>query len=107
MTPARALQGATWNGAKYSRVLDDRGAIAVGKRADLILVDGDPVADISDIRKVALVITGTTAYYPSDIHEALGVQPFATPVRVVLDHGDRKQPQVVGSMAQRATNAMP
>ena len=83
MTPPQALQVATWNGAKYARVLEDRGSIAAGKRADLILVDGDPTANIGDIRKVALVITGTTAYYPSEIHEALGIQPFATPVRVV------------------------
>lgn len=85
MTPAQALQVATWNGAKYSRVLDDRGSIAVGKRADLILIDGDPIANISDIRKVSLVITGATAYYPSEIHEALGIQPFTTPMRVALD----------------------
>ena len=85
MTPAQALQVATWNGAKYSRVLDDRGSIAVGKRADLILIDGDPTANISDIRKVSLVITGTTAYYPSEIYEALGIEPFAPPVRVALN----------------------
>jgi cytosine/adenosine deaminase-related metal-dependent hydrolase len=85
MTPQQALQVATWNGAKYSRVLDDRGSVAAGKRADLILVDGDPTTNISDIRKVALVITGTTAYYPSDIYDALGIQPFTTPVRVAMD----------------------
>lgn len=83
MTPPQALQVATWNGAKYARVLEDRGSIAAGKRADLILVEGDPTANIGDIRKVALVITGTTAYYPSEIHEALGIQPFAAPVPVV------------------------
>jgi cytosine/adenosine deaminase-related metal-dependent hydrolase len=80
MTPAQALQVATWNGAKYSRVLDDRGSTAIGKRADLILVDGDPTTNITDLRKVSLVITGTRAYYPGEIHEALGIQPFATPM---------------------------
>jgi Amidohydrolase family len=82
MTPAQALQIATWNGAKYARVLEDRGSIAVGKRADLILVDGDPTADIADIRKVALVIKNGTAYYPSEVYEALGIKPFAAPLRV-------------------------
>jgi len=85
MTPAQALQVATWNGAKYSRVLDDRGSIDVGKRADLLLVDGDPTTNISDVRKVALILTGSTAYYPSEIYEALGIKPFATPVRVASD----------------------
>jgi hypothetical protein len=82
LTPSQALQVATWNGAKYSRVLDDRGSISPGKRADLILVDGDPTADIADIRKVALVLKGDTAYYPSEIFDALGVAPFAASVKV-------------------------
>lgn len=82
LTPAQALQVATWNGARYTGTLQDRGSIAVGKRADLILVDGDPTTDISDIRKIALVIKQDKAYYPSEIDEALGIKPFAEPVRV-------------------------
>ena len=66
----------------FSRVLDDRGVIMQGKRADLILVDGDPTKDIADIRKVALVVKGDKAYYPSEIDEALGIKPFAQPVAV-------------------------
>jgi hypothetical protein len=82
ITPAQVLQIATYNGAKYARVLDDRGVILQGKRADLILVDGDPTKDITDIRKVALVVKGDKAYYPSEIDEALGIKPFAQPVAV-------------------------
>jgi hypothetical protein len=82
LTPAQVLQVATWNGAKYARVLDDRGSVTVGKRADLILVDGDPTTDISDVRKVALVLKDGNAYYPSEIDTALGVEPFAQPLRV-------------------------
>jgi len=82
LTPAQALQIATYNGAKYARVLDDRGVIMQGKRADLILVDGDPTQNISDIRKVALVVKGDKAYYPSEIDEALGIKPFAQPLTV-------------------------
>lgn len=82
MTPSQALQVATWNGARYSRTREDRGSIAPGKRADLVLVDGDPTRNISDIRKVALVLKGDTAYYPSEIFEAMGIKPFAQPVEV-------------------------
>lgn len=82
MTPAQVLQIATWTGAKHARVLEDRGSIEVGKRADLILVDGDPTADIADIRKVALVIKNGTAYYPGEVYEALGIKPFAPPLRI-------------------------
>ncbi len=82
LTPAQALQVATWNGAKYSGMLDQLGSIAPGKRADLILVDGDPTVDIGDIRKVATVIKGDTVYYPEEIHAELGIAPFAPAVRV-------------------------
>lgn len=82
LTPAQALQIATWNGAKYTRTLDDRGSIAVGKRADLVLFDGDPTRDIADVRKVALVIKDGTAYYPADVLEAFGIRPFSDPVRI-------------------------
>jgi imidazolonepropionase-like amidohydrolase len=81
MTPAQVLQIATWNGAKYTRTLGDRGSITPGKLSDLVLIDGDPTRDISDIRKVAVVLKGDTAYYPSEIFDALGVKPFADPVK--------------------------
>ncbi|HZP67634.1 MAG TPA: amidohydrolase family protein [Rudaea sp.] len=82
LTPAQVLQIATYNGAKYARVLDDRGVVMQGKRADLILVDGDPTQNIADIRNVALVVKGDKAYYPSEIYEALGIKPFAKPLKV-------------------------
>lgn len=81
MTPAQALQVATWNGAKYAKVLDDRGSVAAGKRADLILVDGDPTRDISDIRKVAVVFKDGSAYYPAELYSEIGVKPFAPALR--------------------------
>lgn len=85
LTPAQALQVATWNGAKYSGTLDRLGSITPGKQADLVLVDGDPTADIAALRRIATVIKGDVAYYPADIHTELGVRPFAdaVPVRAV------------------------
>ncbi len=82
LTPLQVLQIATWNGARYSHVLDDRGVITPGRRSDLILVDGDPTKNISDIRKVALVIKGDSAFYPSDVFEAMGVKPFTPPLKL-------------------------
>jgi imidazolonepropionase-like amidohydrolase len=81
LTPAQALQVATWIGAKYSRVPGDRGSVAAGKAADLVLVDGDPTRDICAIRRVALVVKGDSAYYPSEIFVELGVKPFTEPLR--------------------------
>jgi Amidohydrolase family len=71
------LRIATWNGATYARVLADRGSIERGKRADLILIDGDPTRDISAVRNVALVLQDGDAYYPAELYGELGVKPFA------------------------------
>jgi len=76
LTASQALQIATRNGAKYTGTSGDRGRIAVGKRADLVLVDGDPTTRIADLRKVALVITQGKVITPSAVHQALGIQPF-------------------------------
>ncbi|MNP59272.1 isoaspartyl dipeptidase [compost metagenome] len=46
-TPVEALQSATSKTARRFS-LDDRGRIVEGARADLVLVDGDPTAHISD-----------------------------------------------------------
>ena len=75
------LRIATWNGATYARVLADRGSIERGKRADLILIDGDPTRDISAIRNVALVLQDGDAYYPAELYGELGVKPFAAALK--------------------------
>jgi imidazolonepropionase-like amidohydrolase len=76
------LKIATWNGAQYTRTLDRLGSITPGKLADLILVDGDPTTNISDIRRVALVMKEGTIYHPSEIYPTVGVKPFVEPVTV-------------------------
>jgi cytosine/adenosine deaminase-related metal-dependent hydrolase len=70
---ARVLQDATW---VASRVLGQEsmlGAIAVGKRADLLLVEGNPVEHISDIRRGRLVIKDGVVYDPAALYSALGI----------------------------------
>src|SRR5262249_3808046 len=56
LTPAEAPRCATVEGAKYFRCDDRLGSVEVGKKADLILVDGDPLKDISVMRKVKKVM---------------------------------------------------
>ena len=79
------IQVATKNGALYTRTTHERGRIAPGMLADLVLVDGDPTKDINDIRKVALVITQGRVVSPGKVYRALGVQPFVTGEPVVKD----------------------
>lgn len=53
--PVEVLNAATVNGAKVLRQ-DSLGVIAAGKVADLVILNGDPLADISNTRKIAAVI---------------------------------------------------
>jgi imidazolonepropionase-like amidohydrolase len=76
LTPAQALQVATRNGARYTRTSAERGRIAPGMLADLVLVDGDPTQDITALRKIVLVITRGVVVSPSAVYRELGVRPF-------------------------------
>jgi hypothetical protein len=56
LTPAEALKAATWNGAEFLGRTADLGSIEKGKLADLILLEGNPLTDISNTRKIAAVV---------------------------------------------------
>lgn len=58
MTPMQAIQAATISGAKALGREQDLGAIAVGRYADIIAVDGDPLADVRELEDVDVVIKG-------------------------------------------------
>ncbi|HEY5087322.1 MAG TPA: amidohydrolase family protein [Gemmatimonadaceae bacterium] len=66
-TPLEAIKICTLNGATYLGRADRIGSIAVGKQADLVVVDGDPVANISDIRKVSMVFKQGVGYDPAKL----------------------------------------
>jgi imidazolonepropionase-like amidohydrolase len=57
LSPADAIVAATRNAAENVGLLGDTGTVEVGKRADLILVDGDPTADISCLSRVSHVVS--------------------------------------------------
>jgi imidazolonepropionase-like amidohydrolase len=50
------LEAATANGAKWLRMQSDFGTIAPGRRADIIIVDGEPLKDVKDLRKIDVVV---------------------------------------------------
>ncbi len=58
MTPLQAIQAATRNAAQALGREKDVGAIAVGRYADMIAVDGDPLRDVRVLEKVAVVMKG-------------------------------------------------
>ncbi len=53
---AAILRAATANGARWLGKEDDFGIVQPGRRAHLILVDGDPLTDIADLRNIKLVV---------------------------------------------------
>ena len=75
-TPVEAIRIATANGAKF--LGDDRiGTIAPGKQADLVVINGNPAAQIADIRKVKLVFKDGAGYDPDKLLESIrGAVPF-------------------------------
>lgn len=56
MTPADALRSATWNAADLLDMQDELGSVSAGRRADIIAVAGNPLEDISEMRRVRFVM---------------------------------------------------
>jgi len=73
---ADVLRIATLESARIVGVDDRTGSIAVGKDSDLVLLDGNPLEDISAVRRATLVMKGNTAYQPSALYKVVGVKPF-------------------------------
>lgn len=68
-----ALKIATLDAARILKRDKDLGSIEVGKLADLIVVDGDPTAKISDIRKATHAVKGGVIFDTAAIYQAHGV----------------------------------
>lgn len=61
-TPLEAIHIATANGAQFLGELDRIGTLQPGKQADLVVLNGDPVAKIADIEKVEIVFKDGIGY---------------------------------------------
>ncbi len=68
------LRMATLTAAKVMKLDGELGSIAPGKLADMILVNGDPTANISDIRKIDVVVKGGAVMYPDELYPAMGIR---------------------------------
>ncbi len=87
LTPMQALQAATRNPAQYLGEQDRAGTIAQGKRADLVLLDADPLVDIRNTRRINAVFAAGV-FLPRDRLNAMlsGVEAreSATGARVLV-----------------------
>jgi imidazolonepropionase-like amidohydrolase len=58
MTNTQVLEATTRRAAQWLGTIGDRGTVAAGKRADLVLLEADPRAQIANTRRIAAVILG-------------------------------------------------
>jgi len=70
MSPDQALVSGAINAARLLRLDDQIGSVEAGKRADLIVVDGNPLDDISVLQtRVQLVMRNGVICKPNPHHE--------------------------------------
>lgn len=67
MTTMQAIEAATRVNAEIIRETDNLGTVTPGKLADVIVVDGDPLADIKAMRRVSLVFKGGRLFHAADL----------------------------------------
>ncbi len=60
------------------------GSIERGKRADFLLLPGNPLTDLRELHRIAMVVKGGTIYFPAEIYPAFGVRPFAEAPAITL-----------------------
>jgi imidazolonepropionase-like amidohydrolase len=70
-TPVQAIQIGTQNGARFLHQERDIGSIEAGKRADLILVHGDPAVRIADLENVEVVFKDGRGYDPQRLIQSV------------------------------------
>jgi imidazolonepropionase-like amidohydrolase len=71
MTPLAALKTATINPATYLHLETTLGTVTVGKRADLVLLDANPLADIASVRRINAVVLAGRLFKRADLDKLL------------------------------------
>jgi hypothetical protein len=67
LSPLEALRAATVRPAEFFGIEDDIGTVDPGKRADLVLLDADPLSDIRNTRQISGVISKGRFYAPAEL----------------------------------------
>ncbi len=76
MSPAEVLKMATYDMAAYLGQDENLGSLEAGKLADFFLIPEDPTSDLKAIKTISLVVKDGNFYFPSDIYQEFGIQPF-------------------------------
>jgi imidazolonepropionase-like amidohydrolase len=74
-TPMEAIQAATIVPARVMGFDKELGTVEAGKRADLAILDANPLDSIHNIRSVRFVITNGTMYNCGELWQSVGFKP--------------------------------
>ena len=75
MTPLEAIQAATIVPARVMRLDQEVGSIEAGKRADVIVLDANPLENISNIRTIRYVVTQGRLFESAKLWQSVGFKP--------------------------------
>lgn len=75
LTPLEAIQAATLTPARVMKLENEVGTIEAGKRADIIILDANPLDNISNIRRVRFVVTQGRLFDCAKLWESVGFKP--------------------------------
>jgi Tol biopolymer transport system component/imidazolonepropionase-like amidohydrolase len=89
-TPFQALRAATIDGADYIGLSKQLGSLEVGKQADLVVLDGNPLADIRDSDNTAMVMVDGRLFDLSADMAEIGGRGAAAPEFYWQRHPDGK-----------------
>jgi imidazolonepropionase-like amidohydrolase len=81
LPPMAAIQTATLGAARAMKLDRESGSVEVGKRADLMLVEGDPLANISDLRRVTKVVRNGELFDSQALGRSVGFSRSHGPVK--------------------------
>jgi imidazolonepropionase-like amidohydrolase len=79
MTPHEALRAGTLAGARYIGLDRDIGSLEVGKLADLVVIGGDPLADIRASERVRYTMVNGRLFDAATMNEVAGEQEKRPP----------------------------
>ncbi len=99
-SPFEALRGATIDGAAYFGMADDLGSIEAGKLADLVVIDGDVLADIRASEQVTHTMLNGRLYEASTMNQLAPERVEREPLYFEREGGDTWQPATMERLHQ-------
>jgi len=78
LTPLQVLRSATSNGAKTMGMERGIGALAPGKLADMLILDADPLADVTNLSRIHRVIKDGKVFVPDELMRSIGAKSGAS-----------------------------